>query len=301
MKKQQNLGSFMAKFSTEEQCFNFLVDQKWSKGYQCVKCGSEEHVKGKTWRHRRCKSCKYDESCTANTLFHKIKFPLPTAFAIVYQLTTMKKGMSSCEIARQHGIHQETAWFFKRKVQVAMKSYEQKPLQQLVEVDETLIGGYEAGKKGRSRGLKKPVMIGLEIGSYDSKKGRSQLLRAKTVCINDYTIETLKCAIDATISEDAVIVTDKWGAYEKASSDRAHIGILSEKGSNMPEIHRLIFNLKNWLRGTHHHTSSGHLQNYLDEFFFRFNFRNVINSLPEKILKIMIKSDHRPYISLVAQ
>lgn len=133
------------------------------------------------------------------------------------------------------------------------------------------------------------------------KKGRSQLLRAKTVCIDEYTIETLSSAIDQTISEDAVIVTDKWAAYKKASGERVHIGILSEKGTNMPEIHRLIFNLKNWLRGTHHNTSSNHLQNYLDEFFFRFNYRNIVNSLPNKILKMMTKSDQIPYISLVAQ
>jgi hypothetical protein len=40
-----------------------------------------------------------------NTLFHKIKISLPVAFAIVYQLLSMKKWMSSCEIASQHGIH----------------------------------------------------------------------------------------------------------------------------------------------------------------------------------------------------
>lgn len=301
MKKQQNLSSFMAKYSTEELCFKYLVKQKWSLGFKCSKCNCTEAIKGRTWHHKRCKACKYDESCTANTMFHKLKFPLPTAFAIVYQLTTMKKGMSSCEIARQHGLHQETAWFFKRKVQTAMNEYEQKLLEVLVEVDEAVIGGYEKGKQGRSHGQKKPVMMALEIGKYDSKKGRSQLLRAQTICIDDYSSDTLKSAIDEVIEEKAVIISDGWKSYTKATGDRVHLGILSEKGSNMPEIHRLIFNLKNWLRGTHHHVSKAHLQNYLNEFFFRFNYRNLINSVPYRILKKMVFLHKRPYISLVAR
>lgn len=300
MKKQQNLSSFMAQFSTEEQCFNYLAEQKWSKGFQCSKCGCTESLKGRTWHHKRCKSCKYDESCTANTMFHKIKFPLPIAFAIIYQLTTMKKGMSSCEIARQHGIHQETAWFFKRKVQTAMSLYDQKLLSKLVEVDEALIGGYEKGKQGRSKGAKKPVMMALEIGELDPKTGRHKLLRAQTISIDDYSSDTLKDAIDKVIDDQAVIITDRWQSYPKAIGDRAHLGILSEKGSSMPEIHRLIFNLKNWLRGTHHHISKAHLQNYLNEFFFRFNFRNIINSVAKKILNKMVSCGHTPYLSLVA-
>jgi hypothetical protein len=39
---------------------------------------------------------------------------------IIHQLSTLKKGISTCEISRQFHIHQETAWFFKRKVQQAM-------------------------------------------------------------------------------------------------------------------------------------------------------------------------------------
>jgi transposase-like protein len=300
MKKQQNLSSFMPKYGTEEKCFNYLVYQKWSKGFKCSKCGCTEAIKGRTWHHKRCKSCKYDESCTANTMFHKIKIPLPTAFAIIYQLSTMKKGMSTCEIARQHGIHQETAWFFKRKVQSAMNAFEQKSLSWIVEVDEAVIGGYEKGKQGRSHGTKKPVMMALEIGNYDQRKGRSQLLRAQTISIDDYSSETLKSAIDEVIDQDTVIISDGWKAYPKATGDRVHLGILSENGSNMPEIHRMIFNLKNWLRGTHHHVSKEHLQNYLNEFFFRFNYRSLKNLVAFFVLKKMTFHHQTPYISLVA-
>ena len=127
------------------------------------------------------------------------------------------------------------------------------------------------------------------------------MLRAKAVTIKNYSGECLKAAINSTIEKKSVIITDGWSGYLRATEDRVHLEINSEKGANMPEIHRLIFNLKNWLRGTHHHVSTAHLQDYLNEFFFRFNFRNKIKSLPNLILQKMVELNKMPYNRLVAR
>ena len=143
MKNQSNMISFAEKFGTEEQCLEFLTQEKWGAGYSCRKCNYAVSVKGRMWYHRMCQKCGYDESCIAHTLFHKLKFPLVSVFWIVYQLSTMKKGMSTLEISRQYGILQENAWYFKRKVQAAMQSQQRAKLSGIVQVDETVIGGFE--------------------------------------------------------------------------------------------------------------------------------------------------------------
>lgn len=102
MKKSTDHLSFIEQFSTEDQCFAFLVNTKWDKGYTCLKCGHNECLKVITWHHKHCRKCNYDESCTANTLFHPWRFPLKKAFMIIHQLSTMKKGMTSAEIGVQH-------------------------------------------------------------------------------------------------------------------------------------------------------------------------------------------------------
>ncbi len=80
------------------------------------------------------------KTATANTLFHKIKFPLPAAFAMVRLLTTTNKGLISCDLARPFGVHQETTWFFKRKVQLAIKAFEAgHQLSENVEVDQEFV------------------------------------------------------------------------------------------------------------------------------------------------------------------
>ena len=43
-------------------------------------------------------------------------------------------------------------------------------------------------------------------------------------------------------------------------------------------------NIKLWLRGIHHKCKGHRLQNYLDEFHFRFNRRNHNDSILEKLL-----------------
>ncbi|MFN8698014.1 MAG: IS1595 family transposase [Flavobacteriales bacterium] len=290
----------MEAFQTEDQCHAYLVKSKWGKGFSCRRCQHTVSVKGRIWHHRRCKACGYDESSTAHTLFHKLKFPLPVAFTIVYQLTTMKKGMSTLEISRQHGIHQETAWFFKRKIQQAMSAYDTDPLAGLVEADETVIGGFEPGAVGRSKGKRKIVEIAVELGPEVSKLGRARIFRAKAKHIADYSAEEISKAMDKMIDPNAVVVTDEWRSYRKALGTRIHLPIPSEKGDAMPEIHRLIFNLKNWLRGTHHKVSDFHLEQYLNEFFCRFNFRNCLESLPFKILNQMVRHDWKPYKQVIA-
>lgn len=287
---------FTKDFSTTEQCRTYLCEQKWKDGYSCRKCGHDVSVKGRTRHHRKCQRCHYDESCTAHTLFHKLKFPIEKAFWIVYQLSTMKKGMSTLEISRQYGIHQETAWFFKRKVQQAMGTGKGPVLKGNVEVDEMTIGGSEEGAPGRSHGGKKIVQVAVEIDyPGDDDNDKPIMKNASAEVINDYSAEELGRAIDKMVDKDAMVTTDQWSSYPKAVGGRWHLTFPSEMGSNFEQLHWHIFNIKNWLRGIHHRISAKHTQRYLDEYHYRFNRRNQLASCPIRVLRRMINEPWLPY------
>jgi hypothetical protein len=300
MKKKNDLTSFVEKFGTEEKCFKHLCELKWGAGFTCRKCAHTIGTKGHTWHHRRCKKCGYDESCTAHTLFHKLKFPVVKAFLIVYQISTMKKGMSTHEIARQHGIHQETAWFFKRKVQQAMRESKQPLLTGMVQVDEAVIGGFEKGAIGRSRGKRQRIQMAVEVDLSPDGRGNVQIKNANARVIDNYSSDELANAMDEMIDANAIIISDEWPSYPKAVKNRPHFAEPSEKGESMPQIHRMIFNLKNWIRGIHHHVSPDHLQSYIDEFFFRFNKRNQLKSISSNLLLAMVNHQWFPYKSAIA-
>lgn len=116
-------NSFTSFFSSEEDCKAYLSQLKWNNGYECKHCGNKTAIRGRTAFHKRCSSCKYDESATAHTLFHKIKIPLSVAFGIIYKISIRKKGMSTLELSKEFCINQKTAWLFKRKSQEGMQFF----------------------------------------------------------------------------------------------------------------------------------------------------------------------------------
>jgi len=237
---------FYTQFTTDEDCLEYLATIKWAEGYRCRKCNHGNYMTGKRSFSRRCKSCKYDESATAHTLFHKIKFSLLLAFEITFLVTTQKNAVSSLALSEELELHYETVLNFRRKLQKAMESSLSNPLEGKVEVDEFAVGGHDEGKQGRAKGDKKLVSVALEI----TESG--QLGRAYAMPIKDYSSKELNKIFDAHISQKASVRTDKWKGYLPIK--RAFPLLkqeYSDKGRNFEELHLHIMNIKGWIRGRH--------------------------------------------------
>jgi hypothetical protein len=108
-------------FQSDEKCFEFLADLKWSTGFVCRKCGNTNHCPGKTPHSRRCTKCKTEESATAGTIFHNCKFPVSKAFYIAYNVCKGKEEISTYEFARRLSLRQMTCWNFKTKIKQALE------------------------------------------------------------------------------------------------------------------------------------------------------------------------------------
>ncbi|MCR6641166.1 MAG: IS1595 family transposase [Sporocytophaga sp.] len=283
--KSINYLEFIERFSSESDCYQYLVDLKWDKGYKCRRCGNSGWVKGKKWYYRRCKSCSYDESATSGTLFHKIKFPILKAFHILFRISTKKKGMSTVELANEFGLQQKTCWLFKAKIQEAMKSSGKYKLSGIVHVDEFAIGMPEKDKPGRSNGKKVKIILGVEIIKED-KVGR---VYAKV--IKDNSASSFRPFFEQNIEKSAQIETDAFPSYSSLKNDFNITQYYSEKGKAFPELHIQIMNFKKWLIGIHHKCSSNYFQKYLNEYFFRFNRRVFVNSIFHKLVERLITGE----------
>jgi hypothetical protein len=108
-------------FISEEKCYEFLAELKWSDGYRCRKCGNTNYCPGKTPHSRRCTKCKTEESSSAGTIFHNCKFPISKAFYIAYNVCKGKEDISTYEFARRLSLRQMTCWNFKTKIQNALQ------------------------------------------------------------------------------------------------------------------------------------------------------------------------------------
>lgn len=282
MEKGLTISGFRKQFKTENDCLNYLITIKWGNGFKCIKCGCEQYSKGRQWFYRRCKHCAYDESVTANTMFHKCKLGLLRAFEMGFRLSVKKKGMSSCELAKEFGCHQMSAWLLKAKYQNAMKSSDKYPLEEQVEVDEFLVGGFNEGERGRSLESKQLVVLAVE--KVVDKKGKITIGRAYAKVIQNASAKQFKPFFEQKIDINSKIKTDGWRGYWPLHKDWTIEKQLSKKGKGFPELHVHIMNIKGWLRGIHHKCKGNRLQNYMDEFHFRFNRRGFLDSILYKLI-----------------
>ncbi len=277
-----NSITFNRRFKNDNDCYKYLSLVKWEDGYICRKCGNEKYYNGKKPFSRRCLKCKYDESPTVNTMFEKLKFSILVAFHIVFKISTKKKGMSSLELSSEFELRQKTCWSFKQKVQEAMKSSLRSPLTGVVHADEFVVGGPEEGKKGRSKGDKKLIVLAIEI--LEDGVGR-----AYAEVIENSSAKELGGFLKKYVSRDAGIVTDKWRGYTPLKKEFLKLEqISSDDGKNFKQLHIHIMNIKGWLRGIHHHCSKKHMQKYLDEYHFRYNRRSNMGTIFDVLVRKMV-------------
>jgi len=106
--------------------------------------------------------------------------------------------------------------------------------------------------------------------------------RARMQVLGDLSADSLCGFVEDNVATGSTVKTDAWQGYKRLArlgydhqpkSQRAGLVLGEDIGEMLPRVHRIISNLKTWLRGTDRGVSERQLQVYLDEFVFRFNRR----------------------------
>jgi transposase-like protein len=142
-----------------------------------------------------------------------------------------------------------------------------------VEVDETWVGGDQAGATGRTRVGRRAALVVLALEVGDGFPGR-----LRTRLVPDDTAASLVGFVSEVVEVGSTVITDGWTAYlALPEAGFIHERIVEGRGegfsNSVPHLHHTVGNLKAWLTGTHKGASRLHLAAYLDEFVFRHNRR----------------------------
>lgn len=298
-------SQFLEWFADEASCIAFLERLRWPNGFVCPKCDSP-----KGWRiadgRWSCQGCARKVSVTANTIFDTTRTPLRIWFAAAWYLTNQKYGASALGLQRVLGFGSyQTAWAMLHKLRSAMVRPERSRLAGRVEVDETLVGGVDRGRKrGRGAGRKSLVAIAVEVLSPNG------FGRIRMQIIPDASGASLMPFACQTIEPGSEVMTDGWWGYRDLPLNgyTRSITILSESPDpahvSMPAVHRVASLLKRWLMGTHQGSARPiHLQAYLEEFTFRFNRRSSRQRglLFFRLLEQAVLTPPTPYHTIVRQ
>src|SRR5208283_3166320 len=297
----KTLREFQSMFASEEACQKYLAQCRWPEGFVCPRCGnrsSYEIVKARRWQ---CTRCRYQVSLTAGTILHNTKTPLTVWFWAAYLMTTDKRGISALLLQRQLALRRyETAWMMLHKFRRAMVNVTREPLQGEVEVDDTWVGGPQAGLRG-SRQLKgrKAALVIVAV----EKRGRGTG-RARMAVIPDFKAATLTTFLKQNVAPGSTLYTDglksftglkEAGFQHVPRSQPLRTDLRKGVKSVVPLADRAIVNLQQWLIGTYHGVSRDQLQVYLDEFVFRHNRRRVPMAAFQTLLGLGTGHKPTPY------
>lgn len=278
-----DLPKLIEDFGTEAKCREYLEDLRWPDGVTCPRCDGTKISRigwnpkpGKKGRYQYdCGSCRYRFSATVGTIFHDSHLPLWKWFAAVYLMVESKKGISANQLKRTLRVADKTAWYLTHRIRAAMRDDSPLPLDGIVEVDETYVGGK---KRGRRRGAGQGSKMGKTMVVGAIERGGDVQMRMER---RSPTSAVLESFIKTAVSEGADrIYTDGARAYlGLAAKDVRHDSVdHSAEEWVRGDVHTNSVEsawslLKRSIVGSYHKLSVKHLPAYLDEFTFRFNGR----------------------------
>ena len=263
-------------FPDEQSCIDHLEALRWD-GFVVSPFDATSKVYKCKGNRYRCKNTGKYFNVKTDTLFDNTKISLQKWFVAIWLVTSHKKGISSLQLAKDINVTQKTSWFLLQRIRKCFGIENNNVLDNDVEVDETYIGGKNknrhADKKvknaqGRSVKDKTPVVGMIERGGK---------LNAQKV--ENVKAKTLSGEVIRNVKASANLYTDEWVGYRGLSRIYDHSIVKHNQGEYVNgRVHTNTIEgfwsiLKRGIVDIYHFTSKKHLQNYVDEFVFRYNTR----------------------------
>ncbi|MCB1419686.1 MAG: IS1595 family transposase [Notoacmeibacter sp.] len=287
MTKGPTLRQFQDRFPTEEACLEHLKLVRFGERHECEKCGKDaQFYRIAKRRSYGCEYCGHQIYPTAGTPFHRTRTSLRDWFYVMFLFCTKRNGVAAKEVERQIGVTYKTAWRMCHEIRKYMAAVDgDAPLGgggDVVEVDETFLGGYKRGARG---GVGKTIVLGMKERSGD----------IITRVLPDRRYSTIMPHIAQNIAPETEIHTDELSGYVGIAmsngyqhkrvnhSAKQYVG---KGGVTVNGVEGFWAQLKRSINGTHIHVSQKHLSKYLGEFEFRHNWRKH----PEMMLSELMTS-----------
>lgn len=279
-----NIIEVFAKFPDQESCISYLENVRWQNEPKCPYCESMQSTKRKGTIRHQCNSCNNSYSVLVGTIFEDTKLPLNKWFFAISLILNAKKGLSSLQLARDIGVNRKTGWYLQMRIRKAMQEGGDHNLfNGIVEVDETYIGGALRNHSKHKRQERRES--GLNITGMQHKQPVIGLLerdgRIKLQVLEKAHGKTIKPIIEQTVAPEASLVTDGFGGYAGLSKQYKEHQILNKDKEEYArgEYHTNTIEgfwtlLKRGIYGQYHKVSVKHLQSYLNEFTFRYNYKD---------------------------
>ena len=280
----KNLKELIKNFSDEQKCIDLLVQMRWNGCPICPYCNSDKWYKIEGGKRFKCanKECYKKYSVTVGTPMKASNIPLTTWLPAIYLVTSHKKGISSCQLAKDLGTSQKTAWFMIHRIREMHREKQLFPLKNTVEIDEIYIGAKMKNMSHKQRAAIRKVTESnlshksMVIGMIE-RGGTLKLQQAPNNFKGNITPIVYK-----NVDKSASLVTDGEATYvgigqhytsHNSVNHVAHEYVRGDIHTNTIEGAFGLF--RRSIIGIYHKISPKHLSRYCDEFAYRYNTRKL--------------------------
>lgn len=275
-----NLLHIFSRYPNQEACINHLENIRWGDEPTCPHCHSDQVARkadGERIGRWNCHSCHASYNVLSGTIFNKTRVPLQKWFLAIGLVINAKKSLSSCQLARDLDLTQQTAWYMQHRIRAAMTEDQADLLQGIVEADETYVGGkprrtnkkddHTPNKPGR--GTKKTAVLGVvERGGAVMAKVAESL-----------TAKGIRSFLTSAVNpKGSLLMTDEYKGYLGMDRILPHSVIKHEQQYADGETHTNTIEgfwalLKRAWYGSHHHYSKKYMPLFVAEACWKYNER----------------------------
>jgi hypothetical protein len=283
------LLEFFDKFPDESSCEVHLRNVREHAGIKCTTCGCTKQYWNKGKKSWTCSQCGHETTLTSGTVMHASNLPLLYWYKAIHLLTSTKKSFSASEMQRQLGHKRyQPIWEMMHKLRNVMgKRDDRYTLGGCIELDEGFFTTEipadkkeEELKAGAGSQRKTKVLVMAESTPEDSPKNPkkpNKVKYIKMVVIPDLSAATIDKEAKKSIEPESTVTTDASKSHTHFKDEfAAHNSQVIEPkdiAKVLPWVHLAIANAKMLITDMHHGIKTEFLQEYLNEFCYKFNRR----------------------------
>lgn len=302
------INEFFSRFSGEESCKLYFKEQRELKGIVCRKCAGTKHYWIASANRWECKFCKCSQTLKCGTVMENSNLGYRVWLWSIYLMSLTKKGFSALAMQQLLGHKRyEPIWLLMHKLRITMGNREDEyKLDGLIEMDEGFFEGIR--KKDDDRGLvvapakeldrqvKAIVAVSttpIEVGKRTDGRPITKPGYLKMNVVAGLSKTDISYEAEKMVKETATVTTDGKTSYRTLKGIcKKHIEIVIKDKTKIckafPWVHTAISNAKKKLLGVHHHVEDTYMQNYLNEFCYKFNRRHFGENLFYRLFNITI-------------
>ena len=267
--ERYTINDFNSQFPNDSACLEYLKNYLYSNGIYCKPCQKiTPHSRLTKRMAYSCNRCGNHVYPMVGTIFEGSRTSLKHWFYAMFLMSATRCGISAKQLQRELGVTYKTAWRMFREIRTLMQISPQ-PMSGEVEIDDFYMGGKRPGKRGRGAEGKTPVL------GIVQRKGRVAALAT-----TDLKSSTVFPIVKEHVLSESMIYTDKYTTYDGLKKQgyahkRVHhaskVWVVGNVHTNTIEGFWSL--LKRGINGVYHAVSQKYLQNYVDEYAFRYNHR----------------------------